>query len=136
MKTFEFKLCPHKRNKEFHETDEYDQLYFETLNLNGMQQLWGRKISDLRFAEFLKILEFVAVKKGKTVHYIGASSSKTCHQCNHKLDKLEKSTRYWRCPSCGHGHDRDLSAAKNILRERTSSLALGDVRPSQKAIAA
>lgn len=118
-------------------TDQYDQLFFETLNFKGMQRLWGRKISDLAFAEFLKILEFVAFKKGKTVHYIARwfPSSKTCHQCNHKLDKLDKATRYWRCPSCGHGNDRDLNAAKNILREGASSLALGDVRPSQKAIA-
>lgn len=38
-------------------TDKFDYLYFETLNLRGMQRLWGRKISDLAFSEFLKILE-------------------------------------------------------------------------------
>lgn len=119
-------------------TDKYDYLYFETLNLKGMQRLWGRKISDLAFGTFLKILEYVAFKKGKAVHYIDRwyPSSKTCHSCNHKLDKLDLSVRFWRCPSCGCGNDRDLNAAKNILREGASSLALGDVRPSQKAIAA
>lgn len=121
-----------------HLTDQYDQLFFETLNLKGMQQLWGRKISDLAFAEFLKVLEFVAFKKGKTVHYIDRwfPSSKTCNHCNHKQENLDLSVRFWRCPSCGCGNDRDLNAAKNILREGASSLALGDVRPSQKAIAA
>ena len=51
-------------------TDKFDYLFFETLNLKGMQRLWGRKISDLAFAEFLKILDFVAEKKGKIVSYI------------------------------------------------------------------
>lgn len=48
-------------------TDKFDYLFFETLSLKGMQRLWGRKISDLAFAEFLKILDFVAEKKGKVV---------------------------------------------------------------------
>lgn len=30
-------------------TDKFDVLCFETLNLKGMQRLWGRKISDLAF---------------------------------------------------------------------------------------
>jgi len=37
-------------------TDKFDVLCFETLNLKGMQHLWGRKISDLAFGEFLQIL--------------------------------------------------------------------------------
>nr|MDJ0618036.1 transposase [Calothrix sp. MO_192.B10] len=37
-------------------TDKFDVLCFETLNLKGMHRLWGRKISDLAFGEFLQIL--------------------------------------------------------------------------------
>jgi putative transposase len=61
-------------------TNEFDVLCFETLNLKGMQRLWGRKISDLAFGEFLQILEWVAKKKGKQVIYIDQwyPSSKTC----------------------------------------------------------
>ncbi|MGL6338217.1 MAG: RNA-guided endonuclease InsQ/TnpB family protein, partial [Waterburya sp.] len=51
-------------------TDQYDYLFFETLNLKGMKRLWGRKISELAFAEFLKIVDFVATKKRKVVSYI------------------------------------------------------------------
>ena len=46
-------------------TDEYDVLCFEDLNLRGMVRLWGRKVSDLAFATFVTILQFVAQKKGK-----------------------------------------------------------------------
>ncbi|MEG4318099.1 MULTISPECIES: transposase [unclassified Microcoleus] len=61
-------------------TDRFDVLCFETLNLKGMQRLWGRKISDLAFGEFLQILEWVAKKKNKQIVFIDRwyPSSKTC----------------------------------------------------------
>ncbi len=119
-------------------TDRYDHLSFETLNLTGMQKLWGRKISDLAFAEFLKILECVAFKKGKVVNYIDPwyPSTKTCSRCGHKLESLSLDVRRWRCPSCQSVNDRDVNAAVNIEREGASSRALGDVRQAQPAIAA
>ena len=46
-------------------TDKFDILCFETLNLKGMQRLWGRKTSDIAFGEFLQILEWVPRRKGK-----------------------------------------------------------------------
>ena len=48
-------------------TDRFDILCFETLHLQGMQRLWGRKISDLAFGEFLQIIEWVANKKDKQI---------------------------------------------------------------------
>jgi len=41
-------------------------------------------------------------------------SSKTCHSCGHKLDKLTLDVREWACPKCGTAHDRDINAAINI----------------------
>ena len=35
---------------------KYDFLFFEDLTLKGMVELWGRKISDYGFSDFLKIL--------------------------------------------------------------------------------
>lgn len=49
-KDFHFKLA-HRM------TDEYDVMIFETLHMNAMQRLWGRKVSDLAFANFLSILK-------------------------------------------------------------------------------
>lgn len=119
-------------------TNHYDDLYFETLNLKGMQRMWGHKVSDLAFREFLMILEHVAHRKGKRVAYIDRwfPSSKTCHGCKHVLDKLPLDVRYWRCPSCGQGNDRDVNAARNILEAGSLSLGLGDVSQAQPAIAA
>jgi len=115
-------------------THQFDVLCFETLNcrpcrrrppagkrqciphLKGMQRLWGRKISDLALSDFLRILEWVAKKKGKQVVYIDRwyPSSKTCSNCSHVLESLDLSVREWRCPSCQSVNGRDENAAKNI----------------------
>ena len=119
-------------------TDKFDYLFWETLNLKGMQRLWGRKIGDLAFAEFLKILDFVAEKKNKTVSYIDQwyPSTKTCSECNHVLDKLPLDARYWVCPSCSTKHGRDKNASVNIQRVGASTLRLGDVSQPSVAISA
>jgi putative transposase len=118
-------------------TNKFDVLCFETLNLKGMQRLWGRKVSDLAFGEFLQILEWVATKKGKQVIYIDRwyPSSKTCNHCGHVLESLDLSVREWRCPSCQSVNGRDENAAKNIQAVGSSTVGLGDVRRVQPAIA-
>ena len=97
-------------------TNQFDVLCFETLNLKRIQRLWGRKISDLAFGEFLKILEWVATLKGKEVVFIDQwyPSSKTCLSCGHVLKELDLSVRKWRCPFCQSVNGRDENAAKNI----------------------
>ncbi|MDC0832769.1 RNA-guided endonuclease TnpB family protein [Geitlerinema sp. CS-897] len=118
-------------------TDQFDVLYFETLNLKAMQRLWGRKISDLGFRSFLQILEWVAQKKGKTVAYIDRwfPSSKTCSCCGYVLDELDLSVRRWRCPSCGSENDRDENAAINIKQVGASTCGLGEVSQAPPALA-
>ncbi|MCC5615968.1 transposase [Nostoc sp. CHAB 5836] len=117
-------------------TNRFDVLCFETLNLKGMKRLWGRKISDLALRDFLDILEWVALKKGKLVVYIDQRypSSKTCYCCGHVLESLDLSVRRWRCPSCLSVNDRDENASLNIKRVGSSTLGVGDVRQSQTAI--
>ena len=118
-------------------TDKFDVLCFETLNLKGMQRLWGRKISDLAFGEFLQILEWVAKKKNKQVLYIDQwyPSSKTCSHCGHILEKLDLSVRQWRCPSCNSVNGRDENAAINIQMVGASTIGLGNIRLATPAIA-
>ena len=52
-------------------------MYFETLNIDAMKALWGRKISDLGFSDFLNILKYVAKKTGKAVKQIDVSQHTT-----------------------------------------------------------
>jgi putative transposase len=117
-------------------TNRFDVLCFERLFLKGMKRLWGRKISDLALRDFLDILEWQALKKGKQVVYIDQwyPSSKTCSNCGHILESLDLSVRRWRCPSCLSVNDRDENASLNIKRVGSSTLGVGDVRQSQTAI--
>ncbi|AFY66153.1 transposase, IS605 OrfB family [Geitlerinema sp. PCC 7407] len=119
-------------------TDQFDVLVFETLNLKAMQRLWGRKVSDLAFREFLSILESVAKKKGKWVTYIDRwfPSSKTCSGCGHILESLDLSVRRWRCPACQSVNDRDENAAVNIKQVGVSTWGVGDVSQALPAISA
>ena len=118
-------------------TNKFDVLCFETLNLKGMQRLWGRKVSDLAFREFLQIIQGVATKKGKQVIFVDRwyPSSKTCSHCGHILESIELSVREWRCPSCQSINGRDENAAKNIQAVGASTVRLGDVRRARPAIA-
>ncbi|XHR81331.1 MAG: RNA-guided endonuclease InsQ/TnpB family protein [Gloeotrichia echinulata GP01] len=118
-------------------TDKFDVLCFETLNLKGMQRLWGRKISDVAFGEFLQILSWVTKKKNKQLVYIDQwyPSSKTCSHCGHILENLDLSIRQWRCPSCQSINGRDENAARNIQMGGASTIGLGDVRLAMPAIA-
>ncbi len=80
-------------------TNEYDVLCFEDLNLEGMKRLWGRKISDLGFADFLRIAEYYASMRNKKVIFIDRffPSSKTCFECGLVKENLELKDRTWVC---------------------------------------
>ena len=104
----------------------YDLICIEDLNLQGMSRLWGRKMLDLAHGEFTTILLAVASKYGVTVHKIDKwyPSSKMC-DCGYKHAQLALSEREWVCPQCGQVHDRDVHAAKNILRRGIYELGSG-----------
>lgn len=96
--------------------DQYDVMVFEDLNLDAMKWLWGRKISDLGFAQFVKVLDWVAFKRGKHVVKINRWERTTgkCSCCGH-TQKLDLSDRIFNCQNCGHTIGRDHNAAINIL---------------------
>ena len=97
---------------------KYDKIAIETLNLEGMKKLWGRKISDIAFGEFSLILQWTCAKYGKT--FLKAerweATTKPCSDCGHMNKNITLSDRQWICPECGSHHDRDVNAALNILQ--------------------
>ena len=102
---------------------QYDIICIEDLNIDAMKRLWGRKISDLAFSEFVSILKWEALKHGTQVYKVDRfyPSSKTCSCCGYVKHDLVLKDRSWRCPNCGKEHDRDVNAAINILAEGLKS---------------
>ena len=110
---------------------EFDILFFEDLNLDGMKRLWGKQVSDLAFGEFLKKLKYQARKRIRSVLKIGrwTPTTKCCSVCSHKNEDLTLEDRHWTCSKCHTRLDRDQNAAMNILKEGVASFGLGVVRP-------
>ena len=96
----------------------FDLIATETLNLDGMKRLWGRKVSDLSFGQFVEILRYKCLKHNRDFRQVGrwTATTKPCSDCGFHNENLSLSDRQWRCPECGSHHDRDINAAINILR--------------------
>ena len=105
---------------------EYAIICIEDLNLDGMKRLWGRKVSDLAFAEFVSILEWVASNAGTTVVKIDrwVPSSKVCCVCGRLNTNLTLKQRSWTCECCHTTLDRDTNAAINIKRMGLTQLGI------------
>jgi len=108
----------------------YDYVAIEDLK---MQKIWGKKISDLAFSEFLNILEYKTNLIKIDRFYL---SSKTCSYCGYVLDSLDLNVRTWQCPNCKTTHNRDINASINICRVGASTLGIGEVRPAIVGISA
>ena len=98
--------------------ERFDLIATETLNLDAMKRLWGRKVSDLAFYQFVKILAFKCIKHNRAFVQVGqwTPTTKPCSDCGYHNEKLSLNDRQWTCPDCGSHHDRDINAAINILR--------------------
>ena len=94
----------------------FDMLAFETLNIKAMHQLWGRKVGDLGFSDFLLKTQWMAKKLGKDLVKIDRWEPTTtpCHLCGHR-QYMPLNTRVFVCGGCGNVECRDVNAAKNIL---------------------
>lgn len=98
---------------------KYETICIEDLNLKGMKRLYGRKISDLAFSEFVAILKYEATKFGVQIIEVDRyfASSQICNCCGYKNSEVKDlKVRRWTCPHCGIEHDRDRNAAINILK--------------------
>ena len=100
---------------------KYDTIFMEDLNVSGMlkNHNLAKSIHEVGFFKFKSVLQSKALVNDKKVIFIDRyfPSSKTCNVCGYKNKDLKLSDRVWLCPKCKETHDRDINAAKNILKE-------------------
>ena len=85
----------------------------------------AQAMSDVSLGAFYTMLEYKANWNNRQFVKIDRffPSSKTCSSCGWIKQDLTLSIREWTCESCGEHHNRDVNAAKNILKQGINILS-------------
>lgn len=109
----------HKTSKYI--VEKFDIIMVEDLAVKNMvrNHSLAKHISDAGWGTFLHFLEYKSEWYSKKLVKVGRffPSSKCCSDCGYINQSLKLEHRKWTCTNCDTKHDRDLNAAKNILRE-------------------
>ena len=110
----------------------FDHIAVGNINAAGLAQTsLAKSVLDAGWSSFRKMLAYKAVKHGaRYVEVDERFTTQTCSNCGALPDSRPRGIaglgiREWVCSDCGAVHDRDLNAAKNILRRGRATLAAG-----------
>ena len=108
--------------------NENQVICLEDLSVKKMQKNHYLSISimDAGWRIFTDMLEYKANWYGRTIQKIDKwyPSSQVCSNCGYNSGKKPLHIRKWACKKCGCIHDRDVNAAKNILKEGKRTLGM------------
>jgi putative transposase len=101
--------------------NENQVIMIEDLNVESMMKdtfkSLARNIGDVSWSEFINILTYKAEWYGKYVFKVDPrNTSKMCSNCHEINKELTLDIRKWQCKHCHSIHDRDINAARNVLR--------------------
>ena len=119
----------------------FDRIIVEDINIPALLRDHperARAILDAGWATFIYWLYVKAESAGREVTKVSpAWTSCTCSECGWRGPRLPLAARVFVCGACGYSCDRDLNAARNILRLGTSprgaAPAVGGRRRSAKS---
>lgn len=98
---------------------EFDLICVEDLNVSGLARTkLSRQVRDAGFRELRRQLTYKCETGSCELHAVDRffPSSKTCSDCGRVRAGFSSRAKTWRC-GCGCELDRDLNAARNLLRE-------------------
>ena len=100
---------------------EYDKIMVGNVSSKKlMKTRMAKSVADAGWSDFKLMLVYKAISLGVEVKEVNESwSTVTCSACSAKSGPRglrELAVREWVCSNCGSVHNRDVNAAKNILR--------------------
>jgi putative transposase len=104
----------------------YDQIFFEDLNVRGMlkNHCLAKAIGGAAWSQTINYTIYKAEYADRTVRLVDPEkTSTTCHSCGHR-QKMSLDTRIFSCAGCHLSICRDLNASRNILRIGLKSLGI------------
>jgi len=99
--------------------NQYDVIKIEDLRASNMMKnhKLARAIANQSWRELRLMLEYKCKWYGKELVIVDQyKTSQICSECGYDDGKHTLDVRSWTCPKCGTKHDRDINAAKNILK--------------------
>jgi putative transposase len=100
--------------------DRYETIVAEDLNVTGMlaNRRLARAVADQGFGTARRMLSYKAAWNGGRLLIADRwyPSSKTCSACGWRKPSLTLAERTFTCEACGLVMDRDVNAARNLLR--------------------
>ncbi|WP_254552779.1 transposase [Kitasatospora sp. MMS16-BH015] len=109
----------------------------EDLAVKGLARTrMAKSIHDAGWSQFVTMLEYKAVRYGRTFLRIGRfePTSQVCSACGVKDGPKPLNVRAWACGACGAVLDRDINAAVNIAK--AAGLAVSACRAQVRPVLA
>jgi IS605 OrfB family transposase len=126
------------RRRDFHHklsnriVREFDYVAVGNVNAAGLARTsMAKSVLDAGWSSFRHMLKYKSIATGAWYEEVDERlTSQTCSNCGALPDSRPNGIaglgiREWACSDCGVMHDRDLNAAKNILRRGRATLAVG-----------
>ncbi|NEO14052.1 MULTISPECIES: transposase [unclassified Moorena] len=116
--------------------DNHDLVAHEKLNIKGLAKTkMAKSVLDAGWGQFLSILSTKALNAGLVTKAVNPrNTSQNCSNCGEKVPKKLKD-RTHSCSHCGYTEDRDVNAAKNILKLAVGHPVCSKAYRASKALA-